>query len=326
MATLYLDRSGLELREDSDCVAVYEGGHKRRSVPLRMLERVVILGNVQLSSRLLARLAARQIGVIVLDRRRGEARTASLWLGGGDARRRLAQYRAYQDENWRRDWSRRLVRRKLASQRAFLLAAAEERPSLRHPLHAAAETLAQLLERLRRPEPLERETIRGWEGAGAAAYFAAYCRLFPPALEFHDRNRRPPQDPVNACLSLAYTLAHYQACCIAAAAGLDPAIGFYHELTHGRESLACDLVEPVRPRIEAWVWRMFRQRRLRAEHFRRYAGACLLGKAGRSIFYEDYELVSADWGRLERRWCRALVGALLGQSVEEGRPDETTLS
>jgi hypothetical protein len=102
MATLYLDRSGLELREDGDSLAVYENGERRRSVPLLLLERVVIQGNVRLSSRLLARLAGRDVGLVVIGRRHGAARVSATWLGGGDAGRRLAQYRAYCDENWRR--------------------------------------------------------------------------------------------------------------------------------------------------------------------------------------------------------------------------------
>jgi CRISP-associated protein Cas1 len=80
---------------------------------------------------------------------------------------------------------------------------------------------------------------------------------------------------------LGYTLAHAEAVRAIAAAGLDPFIGFYHELQHGRGSLACDLVEPERPSVDAWVWHAFRERHLRPEHFRYGEGRCLLGKAGR---------------------------------------------
>jgi CRISPR-associated protein Cas1 len=166
----------------------------------------------------------------------------------------------------------------------------------------------------------------GIEGAGAAAYFGAYTTLFAPSLRFQDRNRRPPRDPVNACLSLAYTLAHHQACRAAAAAGLDPFVGFYHEVAHGRESLACDLVEPLRPRVDAWVWRLFRQRRVRLEHFRTHAGACLLGKAGRAVFYEEFEALSADCVRRLRRACRSLVRALTGQDPGRKIGDEAAVS
>ncbi len=62
----------------------------------------------------------------------------------------------------------------------------------------------------------------------------------------------PPKDQVNAALSLAYTLLHTDAVIACHAAGLDPLIGFYHDLSFSRESLACDLVEPLRPRVDAY--------------------------------------------------------------------------
>jgi CRISPR-associated protein Cas1 len=62
-------------------------------------------------------------------------------------------------------------------------------------------------------------------------------------------------------------------------AGLDPMVGFYHQPAHGRESLACDLMEPLRPRADQWVRTLFRDRVLRLEHFAIDKGACLLGKA-----------------------------------------------
>ena len=98
----------------------------------------------------------------------------------------------------------------------------------------------------------------------------------------HDgRNRRPPRDPVNACLSLAYTLLHFEAVRMAHAAGLDPLLGFYHRPAFGRESLACDLIEPLRPAVDEWIWQQFSPGPLRPEHFSPDKGACLLGKTGR---------------------------------------------
>ncbi len=324
MATLYLDRSGIELRDEGASIAIYAGGERRRSLPLNLLDRIVIFGNTALSSRLLARLAARNIGVVIVDRRTGAARVSVAWLGGGDAERRLAQYRAHQDSGWRTRWARRIVARKLASQRRLLLEAAGERPAERHRLLNASGTLAQILARLRSEEPLQPAAILGLEGAAAHAYFSAYTSLFAPALGFSERNRRPPRDPVNACLSLAYTLVHYQACVEVAAAGLDPAIGFLHEPAHGRESLACDLVEPLRPHVDAWVWQMFRSRVLRVEHFRRHAGACLLGKAGRTAFYEEHERFAGRAARRLRRMVRLLVRALTGKTPAEGIAAEET--
>ena len=60
-------------------------------------------------------------------------------------------------------------------------------------------------------QPPDIASLLGIEGAGAAAYFAGYRTLFPDSLQFEGRNRRPPRDPVNACLSLGYTMVHFEA-------------------------------------------------------------------------------------------------------------------
>ena len=55
----------------------------------------------------------------------------------------------------------------------------------------------------------------------------------------------------------------------------DPLVGFFHRPAFGRESLACDIVEPLRPRIDEWVWQLFRTRLLRTDSFVEDKGAVL---------------------------------------------------
>ena len=131
------------------------------------------------------------------------------------------------------------------------------RPGQRRLLLRGQAALSDALLSLRETGGLSAAQMMGIEGAAAAAYFEAFGALLPPAAGFSGRNRRPPRDPANALLSLAYTLAHFEAVAAAQRAGLDPAVGFLHALFPGRESLACDLVEPLRPFCERLVWRLF---------------------------------------------------------------------
>ncbi|MCZ7627160.1 MAG: CRISPR-associated endonuclease Cas1 [Candidatus Methylomirabilis sp.] len=66
MTTLYLDRSGLDLRDDQQTIAVYEGDERRQTIPIALLERVVIRGNVTLTTGLLGRLAEAGVAVALL--------------------------------------------------------------------------------------------------------------------------------------------------------------------------------------------------------------------------------------------------------------------
>lgn len=310
MATLVLDRSDIEVRVDGAALALYEGGLRSGTVPVKLLERVVLQGNIRLDANVLTRLAGAGVPVILLSKRL--SRYAALVLGPAhsDATVRLAQTRLAIDEGWCDGWSRRLIVRKLRGQARCLRSVRALRPDCRKPLIDAENAVNEALNNLLRDEQARAASVRGIEGAAAAAYFRGLTAAFPPALGFRGRNRRPPRDPVNACLSLAYTLLHFDAVSASYAAGLDVMVGFFHRPAFGRESLACDLVEPLRARVDQWVWQLFRERSLRDEHFTRDDSACLLHKAGRARFYQAYETFARGPRKQLRRECSVLARAL----------------
>jgi len=129
-------------------------------------------------------------------------------------------------------------------------------------------------------------------------------------LNFHGRNRQPPRDPVNAVLSLTYTLLHAEAVLALYGTGLDPFIGFYHALNFGRESLACDLMEALRPQADRFVLALFRQETLTSDDFSKTDGACLLGKAGRSRYYAAYESQAESFRRQLSEACSDVATAV----------------
>jgi CRISPR-associated protein Cas1 len=318
MVTLVLDRNNLELRAAGAALAVYEGGERHGSIPLNLLERVVLQGTIRLDTGVLGRLAEAGVPTVILGPR--SSRRVAILLGPAhnDAAIRLAQFQKALDSNWCAAWSHRLVLAKARGQLRLLRGALDGRPEARKPLFDGIEQIQAVIRTLGAQEELPREAqqglgmdrIRGLEGACAAAYFRAYCMLFADSLNFHGRNRRPPRDPVNAALSFGYTLLHFEAVRAAHAAGLDPMVGFYHRPAHGRESLACDLIEPLRSRVDEWVRTLFRDRVVRGEHFTVDKGACLLGKAGRQHFYAAWESFAPAHRRYLRRQCTMLVTVL----------------
>lgn len=325
MSTLVIDRSNLEVRCDGAALAVYEYGERRGTVPIKLLDRVVLQGTIRLDTAVLTRLAEAGIPTVLVGARSSRRVATLLGPSHRDAAVRLGQFRCALDRAWCEAWSRRLVLAKTRGQRAFLCRAIAERPDQRKALFDAKDAIASALRPLEDSVAASTASIRGTEGACAAAYFRGLCALFPEGLGFRGRNRRPPKDPVNAALSLAYAMLHFDAVRAAHVAGLDPMIGFYHCLAHGRESLACDLVEPLRPRADSWVWSLFRGRTLRAEHFSIDKGACLLVKAGRERFYGAYEAFANLPRRWLRRQCSSLATALRAQSdgvLVDSDPDE----
>jgi CRISPR associated protein Cas1 len=99
--------------------------------------------------------------------------------------------------------------------------------------------------------------LLGIEGDAASVYFRAFAGLLKSPedkqsaselapFRFEARNRRPPTDPVNAMLSLAYAMLTRHLTITLASVGLDPYRGFYHAPRYGRPALALDLMEPFR--------------------------------------------------------------------------------
>lgn len=288
MSTLYLDRKGLEVKLDGAALALYEDGVKRGTVPVKMLEKVVVHGNIRFESRLLCALGEHQVDVLFLSGRNSRLGSMAFSHRHNDARRRLAQYSVALDTKRQAVLAGQLIVGKVEKQASLLSLALERRADLRKAIFGAQQTLTGILEELHKDE-CSPSRLRGLEGAAAAAYFNAYKQLFAPSLGFEGRRKRPPPDPVNACLSLGYTMLHFEAVSVCHVVGLDPLLGFYHEPSFGRESLACDLIEPLRPRLDALVWQLFRDRLLKAEHFYEENGGCFLNKAGRKCFYAKFE-------------------------------------
>ena len=324
MSLLVLDRAQLEIKAEGDTLALYEAGVRRGTVPIKLIDRCVIHGaQTRLDSGVLMKLAEAGVSTVLMSPR--SPRRVALVLGSqhNDAAVRLAQAARVMDDAWCCQWALGVVRAKLARQRRTLHHLQTARPDARKPLFDALQTLDSILLNLKAANGTDAPSavpslasLLGFEGAAARAYFGGLAGVFARSLNFSGRNRRPPRDPVNVCLSLAYTMLHLQAVQMCSSAGLDPLLGFYHRPAFGRESLASDLIEPLRPAVDLWLWELLRSRELREDHFSLDKGACLLGKAGRQIFYAEWEKQSAPW----RRWLRSQTQGLARDLRKQGEP------
>jgi hypothetical protein len=73
--------------------------------------------------------------------------------------------------------------------------------------------------------------------------------------------------PPNALANLLYALTEAEARIAAVAMGLDPDIGMLHVDTPNRSSLACDLQEPIRPKVDAFILNWLHTEPLRKADF-----------------------------------------------------------
>jgi CRISP-associated protein Cas1 len=141
-------------------------------------------------------------------------------------------------------------------------------------------------------------SLLGLEGTAARVYFQSFSRMLKRrddeggglTFDFAGRNRRPARDPVNALLSLAYSLLAKDLTVVTQAVGFDPFLGFYHRPRYGRPALALDLMEEFRPIVaDSIVLTAMNTGVVQPDDFINRAGAVSLTDSGRTRFLRLYE-------------------------------------
>ena len=269
---------GLSLRVSSK-----EGG-LLQEVPLATVESLALVGSVQISTQAVHVLADRGIPIAYLSRA-GRLIAMVDPLDSVSAQVRRAQMRRLDQEGPPLELARAVVSAKITNQRTLLMRNCAELPS---SVAADLKTEAD-----RAAEASSIEILRGHEGQAGALYFRHFAGMLKGELanEFNanGRQRRPPPDPINACLSFAYSMLTHE--CVAALrlARLEPAIGAYHVSRPGRPAFALDLMEPFRPLIaDSLAITAFNRGELGEGHFLRTAAGCALTPAGRTAFFSAY--------------------------------------
>ncbi len=244
---LYVQTPGGRVGKRGEELTINVEGEAERTLPIDDVSELIIVGPVSLSTPVVQELSRRDIPIAWMS--------SGFWLtattggkGPRSAAARQAQY-AFADDGLRAGaFARDLVVAKLRNQRTIL------RRNWRGHEAERDQRLAQLKDVIARVErAADRAVLLGLEGEGAALYFRGFPKLFTPvaaalpAFDFARRTRRPPADPVNACLSLAYALLTRTVGTAIEIAGLDPWKGLYHVERPGRPALALDLMEPLRP-------------------------------------------------------------------------------
>jgi CRISPR-associated protein Cas1 len=239
MRVLYVVEQGAVLRRAGELLLVERDRETLARVPLLRLQLVLLFGNVHVTTPTLATLLERGIELVLLTAD-GEYRGRLVGPESGSAELRVRQLEAARDEGFALELARRFVRGKLRNQGVLLLRELDEHPDLRSALDALRDAL------LRASRAGGLGGLLASEGYGSGAYFTALAQLLPASLGFSGRQRRPPPDPVNALLSLGYTLLTQRAVSALRAVGLDPSVGFLHQFRPGRPSLALDLLEAAK--------------------------------------------------------------------------------
>lgn len=258
-----------------------KNGSAVKTIPLANLESLSLLGSVQITTQAIRALADMNTPIAFLS---PAGRLVAMIdpLDSVSAEVRRSQIRKLDCAEACLELARALVSAKIMNQRTLLL---------RNHSSLPAGVAADLVKEARNAAQSDSvDAVRGHEGQAAAIYFRHFAGMFkgPLSAEFdaNGRKRRPPPDPINSCLSLAYSMLTHE--CVAALrlARLEPSIGGFHVSKPGRPALALDLMEPFRPLIaDSVAITCFNRGELTEGHFLRTASGCSLTDSGRRVFF-----------------------------------------
>lgn len=317
--SLYVITQGVRVTKAGEQLMVSRGQDVIARVPLRQLDQIVIHGNALVSTAIVRFCHERGLGLEFADANGVHAVALDTGREGSLALLK-AQVARDQDDNFHLLFARDCVEGKLRNCRAVL-----QRFSRRESPEKVGRAIGILARSLRRlPMAGDLNVVRGIEGRAAAAYFAALETLVPPAWGFSGRNRRPPQDPVNALLSYGYAVLSNVVRTAVMLARLHPGFGHLHAFVPGRPALVCDLMEEFRPLVvDAVVLTLARGHTLRPERdFVVSAEGCRIESAAKQVFIARLEAklaaaVRHDQGqtslhRLIRRQAERYAHAVAG--------------
>ena len=270
---------GIQVRVDRGHLFVEDGiGPGRRQFRLSRvrhgLRRLVVIGSDGMVSLAALRWLADQDAAFVMLERDGHVLATTGPVRSSDARLRRAQALA-EHSGAALCIARELISRKLVGQervaRDILLDS------------TTADVIGRLQAELDKAETMD--AIRWLESRGAAAYWSMW-RDLPICFPKSDLHRVPDHwrafdtrksvlsgsqrlatNPVNAILNYVFSVVESESRLAAAALGLDPGLAFIHLDTPARDSLACDLMEPIRPEVEGWLLDWITREPLKREWF-----------------------------------------------------------
>jgi CRISPR-associated protein Cas1 len=164
----------------------------------------------------------------------------------GNGKRKIAQYKTYIDEKRRFSIAQSLINAKLTNSTKVL-------ESLPYP-NIDSDVIFPYLKEIDKAKDIPE--LMGIEGESAKIYWKEFKKAIPEKWDFIERSGREASDYTNAMLNYGYALLEAECLRVINTVGLDPCIGFLHEMRNEKRSLAYDLQEIFRGEIDVVVYKL----------------------------------------------------------------------
>ena len=286
---LYVQEPGSYIKKTGGVLEIKKDEEKLGEARLEEISQVALFGPVGISTPTVHELIRR--GVSINYHSTGGwfvGRTDGPWHKNVELR--TFQYQRSFDPAYCLALARNYVQAKIANCRTLL-----RRNSQDNADDSVLFTLNQYKSKAEKATSLE--TLLGFEGGAAAAYFSRFTDMISPVVtdnkfvfDFSGRNRRPPKDAVNALLSFAYAMLTREWTNALSSVGFDPYRGFFHQPRFGRPALALDMMESFRPLVaDSVVITAINNREVKPEDFQQTPLGCHFSGTGKKKFIQIFE-------------------------------------
>lgn len=250
--TLYITTDSAYLRKEQNTFVVEtldtDGNSKKAfQAPIHSIENIVCFGFKPITPQLMSFCAENNIGISYLTDT-GKFLARVYGEQKGNVLLRKSQYSMADNENESLKIARNIIAAKVFNSRNLLQRHQRNHPeNCSHKLLKAIDILGHRIKNIQSAQSLTE--LRGYEGECANIYFEVFSELITSQkddFKFTQRSKRPPLDPTNALLSFVYAILAIDVRSALETVGLDPQVGFLHQIRPGRPSLALDIMEEFR--------------------------------------------------------------------------------
>jgi len=286
MAFMYVTEQGAMIKKKGKMLQVVKEGEIIIEKIFKDIDSLVVFGGVHPTSDLLFALLKKGSDISFMSQS-GNFRGKMVSSKSKNSILRKLQYGKFSSEKQQLATAKRFVYAKLRNSYAVLDRYHKNGSSLFE--FWEREQLEKVIESVKNFEG-NKDSLRGHEGFGAKIYFTCFKRILISDLNFDGREYHPAPDPVNALLSFGYSFLAREIEGLIEAMGIDPYLGFYHEISYGRSSLSVDLMEEFRqPFVDRLILKIFNRKILTEDDFEKRNKGVYLKKDSLKIFIRQYE-------------------------------------
>lgn len=275
---LYLTIDGLTINKLWGRFIIYNPHQdSRRETPISLIEGIVLIGNIQLTTQVIKACLKAKIPVFFLSKRWNyfgkldsiEVKNVELLY---------KQIQASMSEEISLSYAKSIVYSKIENSRIMLM-----RWSRKYSVDTSNvnKSLYEYSEKVKNVNNIA--VLRWIEWIAAKSYYSAYSKFIQKPFYFKGRNRRPPRDEVNSMLSLGYTLLAQTIQMMLDIYNINTQIWFYHKPKDLRTLLVLDIMEMFRARVvDDMVIRVINKGSINLEHF-----ILLEDEESRPVYFTD---------------------------------------